>query len=64
MELVLSRPGMLRTFTMEWSMKWVPAVVAYSKNLKRKEVKEIFSQHESSEFEGEMVYIIHLVCIR
>ena len=64
MELVLSRPGMLRTFTTEWSMKWVPAVVAYSKNLKRKEVKEIFSQHESSEFEGEMVYIIHLVCIR
>ena len=48
MELILSRPGALRTFSSEWSMKWAPAIIAYCKRLKKKDSAVIINGHESS----------------
>ena len=42
MELILSRPGMIRTFNTEWKLNWVPAIIGYSRNFK-KEISEILS---------------------
>lgn len=46
MELILSRPGMLRTFTMEWKTKWVPAIIGYSKNLKKKDMSDLLACYD------------------
>ena len=46
MELILSRPGVFRTFSTKWRVKWVPAIVSYSKSLKRKEISDLISNHE------------------
>ncbi len=43
MELILSRPSVMRTFTAEWKMKWVPAIVEYSRGLKKKDVVAVLS---------------------
>ena len=48
MELILSRPGVLNTFTSEWTRKWVPAIVEYSKALKRRDIVELISDQNSS----------------
>ena len=48
MELILSRPSMLRTFTTEWRVKWVPAVLTYCKALKKKEILEILKKDPNS----------------
>lgn len=66
MELILSRPGMLRTFTAEWKAKWVPAVTAYCKGLKRKEICQVFSKHDSSSLgdeNDEKIAVILLVSL-
>ena len=36
MELILSRPGILRAFSTEWRVKWVPAIVGYCRRLKKR----------------------------
>ena len=48
MELILNKDGLLRSFSTEWTQKWVPAVVAYSKGLKRRDVKEILKELDES----------------
>ena len=47
-ELVLGKQGLLRSFTAEWTQKWVPAIINYSKILKRKDIKEILKEMEKS----------------
>lgn len=47
MEQILSRPGMMHTFDMEWKMKWVPAIIGYCKSLKKKDICEVFSKHSA-----------------
>lgn len=46
MELILSRPGLFRSFSAEWNMKWVPAIIAYCKGLKKRRIAEVFSSHD------------------
>ena len=48
MELILNKDGLLRSFSTEWTQKWAPAVVAYSKGLKRRDVKEILKELDKS----------------
>ena len=47
-ELVLGKQGLLRSFTAEWTQKWVPAIINYSMILKRKDIKEILKEMEKS----------------
>lgn len=47
MELVLSRPGMMHSFSTEWRVKWVPSIIAYSRGLKRKEISELFANRNT-----------------
>lgn len=47
MELVLSRPGMMRAFKTEWRVKWVPAIIAYSRGLKKKEIAQLFAKRNT-----------------
>ena len=48
MEQILSRPGMLRAFNMEWKMKWVPAIIGYCRTLKKKDICEILLNNGTS----------------
>ena len=48
MKLILSRPGVLNTFTSEWERKWVPAINEYCKTLKKKDIVEFISNHNST----------------
>lgn len=52
MELILSRPGVLRTFSTEWRAKWVPAIIAYCKGLKKRDIVEYITTHNSDENSG------------
>lgn len=45
MELILNRPGMMHTFSTEWKLKWVPAILGYCRTLKKKDVSEVLSSH-------------------
>ena len=60
MELILSRPGMIRTFNTEWKLKWVPAIIGYCRNLKKKEICEILSTRSdpSGEYCNKGTYLI------
>ena len=41
MELVLSKQELYHSFFTDWTQKWIPAVINYSKTLKRKDIKNI-----------------------
>ena len=45
-ECVLGKQGLQRSFTAEWTQKWVPAIINYSKVLKRKDIKETLKEME------------------
>ena len=60
MELILSRPGVVRSFTTEWTIKWVPAILSYSKHLKKKDIVDLLANHESAGvYYVNTVYIHH-----
>lgn len=44
LELILSKQGLQRTFSSEWSQKWVPSIILYSKGLKRKDIKDTLNE--------------------
>ena len=48
MELILNKDGLQRSFSTEWTQKWVSAIVAYSKGLKRRDVKELLKELDES----------------
>lgn len=41
-------PWMIRTFTAEWRIKWVPAIISYCRGLKKKDITAVTSSHEAN----------------
>ena len=57
LELVLGKQGLQRSFSNEWSQKWVPAIIVYCKGLKRKDIRDMIKELESGNFS------LHVFCV-
>ena len=58
MDLILKRSGGYRSFQSEWKDKWAPAILQYSRHLKRKEIKDLLDSSEISSDEGYTLAIL------
>ena len=59
MDIILKRSNGYRSFQCEWKDKWVQAVLKYSQQLKRKDIKNILLI--SSEDEGNKVFFTYKI---
>lgn len=46
LELILKKSGLLRTFTSDWTQKWVPAILSYARKVKRKDVLKVIQDYD------------------
>lgn len=46
LELVLGKQALLRSFSAEWGQKWVPAIISYSRKLKRRDIQSTLKDME------------------
>ena len=49
-DLILSKEGLFRTFSTDWTRKWMPSIIKYCKRLKRKDIKEIMKKMGKGRF--------------
>ena len=64
MDLILSRPNVFRTFSTEWRVKWVPAIIAYCKRLKKKEILKVITEHQTDSLGKKLaIYIVQGIII-
>ena len=54
MEIILNKPDIYKSFTLEWKEKWVPAVITYGRKLKKKDIRTLLQK--SDEIDG--MYIL------
>lgn len=49
MEIIINKPDIYKSFSLEWKDKWAPVILSYARNLKRKEVIAIVRDYDSKE---------------
>ena len=43
-ELIMKKANLFRSFNLDWTQKWVPAIVAYARHSKRKEIAKLVQE--------------------
>ena len=49
MEIIINKPDIYKSFSLEWKDKWAPAILSYARKLKRREVVTIVRDYDSKE---------------
>ena len=63
MDIILKRSNGYRSFQCEWKDKWVQAVLKYSQQLKRKDIKNILLKMRVTKCSLRTKYYTHNNCI-
>lgn len=49
MEIIINKPDVYKLFSLEWKEKWAPAVLTYSRKLKRKDILDVVKDCDDKE---------------
>ena len=49
MEIIINRPDIFKSFTLEWKEKWTPAILMYARKLKKKDIAALVKECDDRE---------------